>query len=259
MRFQNVIGAKYLYLYPGSSGPVLRPGATIPLSQSVESADVGDFLTDVGAFLKALNPNDVNTFTEAIVASLQNNDVQVNQLIANTATVSGSVGALDTHVASVIDNLEQVLASLAARNSDLVAVTDHLASVAQQLAARNDVLDSLVGNFGEVNRDLNALLGANRGNLDQTIANLQKIAAVLAQHHADLNADLATLSSGLAPYTLISAFGQWFEIRVVYSCLARQTSCSYDTPTSGGASPGPSGSASGVASIVNFALGGRAS
>ncbi|HWW53587.1 MAG TPA: MCE family protein [Acidimicrobiales bacterium] len=230
MRFQNVIGAKYLYLYPGSSGDPVKAGGTFPVTQSVESADVGSFLTDIGAFLKALNPNDVNAFTEAIVGALQDNGTQVGQLLNNTASVAGTVGGLDTHVASIITNLEQVLQALASRNADLASVADHLASVSQELAARNDVLDNVVSNFGQVNNELNQLIGGNRSNLDQTISNLQVIANVLAQHHSDLNQGLATLSAGLAPYTLISAFGQWFQIRVVYTCLAQQTTCVYEDP-----------------------------
>ena len=209
MRFQNVIGAKYLYLYPGSSGSVLKPGSTIPLANDVGSADVGDFLTDIGAFLKALNPNDINAFTVSISAALQDNQTQFGRLLSNTADVAGTVGGLDTHVASIIDNLQQVLSALAARNSDLASVADHLASVSTQLAARNDVLDHVIGNFADVNNQLNQLLSGNRANLDQTINNLQTIANVLAQHHADLNNGLATASSGLAPYTLISGYGQW--------------------------------------------------
>jgi phospholipid/cholesterol/gamma-HCH transport system substrate-binding protein len=262
MRFQNVIGAKYLYLYPGSSGDPVKAGGTFPLSQSVPSADVGSFLTDIGAFLKALNPNDINAFTEAIVSSLQNNNVQVSQLLDNTATVAGSVGSLDTHVGSIITNLEQVMQALAARNSDLSAVADHLASASGQLAARNDVLDNVINNFGQVNKDLNDLISGNRSNLDQTITNLQAIANVLAQHHSDLNKGLATLSAGLAPYTLISAYGQWFQIRVVYTCLAQQTSCTYEDPANppktfsnpstfaGGSSSSPTAAPSASSNVV---------
>ena len=81
-----------------------------------------------------------------------------------------------------------------------------------------------------MNKQLNLLVTGNRANLDQTISNLQTIANVLAQHHSDLNQGLATLSAGLAPYTLISNLGQWFQIRVVYACLAQQTTCVYEDP-----------------------------
>ena len=60
--------------------------------------------------------------------------------------------------------------------------------------------------------------------------NLQTIAGVLGQHRADLEKSLATLSSGLAPYHLISSYGQWFQIRVVVACLANQTSLQQRDP-----------------------------
>lgn len=51
---------------------------------------------------------------------------------------------------------------------------------------------------------------------------------MLHAHRSDLDADLSSLSAGLEPYTLISSYGQWFDVNVVYQCLADETNCSYN-------------------------------
>ncbi|MHB8466004.1 MAG: MCE family protein [Acidimicrobiales bacterium] len=228
MRWQNVIGAKFLYLYPSVDGDVVKRGAT--LTREVAGADVGNFLIDVGGFLKALNPADVNSFTRSIVSALQDNQGQVSSLLDNTATVAQTVGGLDTNVAHIVDNLSGVLTALQARDKDLASVVDHLSSVAADLATRNDVIDNVIANLGAVNADLSKLVTANKGNVDQLVANLQTVTNVLVAHTSDLNRDLLTAPDGLAPYIEISKLGQWFAIRVTYTCLAISNTCTYEQP-----------------------------
>jgi phospholipid/cholesterol/gamma-HCH transport system substrate-binding protein len=228
LRWQDIIGDKFLYLYPSASGSVLPRGAQ--LTSEVQGADVGDFLIDIGGFLKALNPNDINQFTASIVGSLQDNQSQVGQLLNNTATVSQNLAGQDTHIAQIVDNLTSTLTALESRDGDLAQVIDHLSSVASDLATRNDVIDNVIANFTQVNGDLSKLVDSNTTNIDQITSSLQTIATVLQQHTTDLNAGLTTASAGLAPYIEISKLGQWFAIRVVYTCLANEATCTYDQP-----------------------------
>jgi phospholipid/cholesterol/gamma-HCH transport system substrate-binding protein len=265
LRWQNLIGAKFLYLYPSTDGDILKPGAK--LTREVAGADVGNFLIDVGGFLKALNPNDVNAFTGAIVSSLQDNQAQVSSLIDNTATVAQTLGQENSNIGQIVTNLNGVLSALSARDNDLATVIDRLSSVASDLASRNDVIDNLIANFTSVNADLTQLVDANQTNVNQIVANLQTVTDVLKAHTSDLNRDLRTAPSGFAPYIEISKLGQWFEIRVVYTCLANQKTCSYEQPLAPPSLNNPPVPASNVpmpigppipqlnvSSIVNFAL-----
>src|ERR1035441_7112119 len=52
----NVLGQQFFYLYPGSTGPDIRAGHVIPLSQSISDPGVGAFLNALGPFLSAINP-----------------------------------------------------------------------------------------------------------------------------------------------------------------------------------------------------------
>ena len=286
LRYRNVLGEKYLYLYPGSTGPVMSSGSTIPLRQAVSDADIDAFLNALGPFVKAINPQEGNLFLQAMVSALEGNQDQVNQLLGNTATVSNTLGNLNQQVGGVIDNFNTVLTALAQRSGDLDALVNNLNQVSQSLVARNNDLDTAVDEFSQLAAHFKDLLSTNRGNLDQAVNNLQGIAQVLAQHHADLEKDLTTLPEGLQGYSNIASYGQWFAVRVIYGCLANEggpgtpSNCSFEQPTnqnpaqpnsdslvppSGGppgpAAPGaPAASTAGspsVSSITNFASFGR--
>jgi phospholipid/cholesterol/gamma-HCH transport system substrate-binding protein len=249
LEWHNVLGQQFLYLYPGAAGGELPPGATLPASQDVAGADVGALLDALGPFLSAISPQQANTFVESVLAALQGNESQVDQLIDDSATVSSTVGSLDDQVGQVIDNLDQVLTALAQRSSDVGTLLDNLQSVSQTLADHNDLLDSVVANLSTVTGEFAGLVQANQGDLQQSIGNLQSVTAEVQAHEQSLATGLTTLGSGLDPYTEISSYGQWFQVQTVYTCLAAETVCTYDN-----AADPPAGSAPG--GVVPPGLGG---
>lgn len=238
VRWHNVLGQKYLYLYPArDGGPFLTAGATIPASRDTGDADIGAFLNALGPVLQSIDPAQANAFVQGVLGGLQGNLDQVGSLLDNAATVSNTVGSLQLQVGRVIDNLSTVLGTLGGRSQDLQTVVSNLATISGSLAAQNDTLDAVVGNFSKLSGEFANLLSTNRGNLDGIIANLQTVASTLASHKSDLETDLSTLTEGLQPYTLISSYGQWFDVETVYTCLGQEsaTNCTY-----GEAGPKPS-------------------
>jgi phospholipid/cholesterol/gamma-HCH transport system substrate-binding protein len=287
LRYRNVLGEKYLYLYPGSSGRVMSSGSTIPMNQALSDADIDAFLNALGPFIKAINPQEGNLFVQAMVSALEGNQNQVSQLLGNTATVSDTLGNLNQQVGGVIDNFNTVLTALARRSGDLDALVNNLNAVSQSLVARNNDLDTAVVEFSQLAAQFKDLLSTNRGNIDQAVNNLQGIADVLSKHHGDLEKDLATLPQGLQGYSNIASYGQWFAVRVIYGCLANEggpgtpSNCSFENPTtmnpsqpssgnplpsspsgSGGAPAAPAGSSPvgqgpSVSNVTGFAASGR--
>lgn len=248
IRWRNILGQKYLYLYPGTKGEPLDEGDRLPISQSVDGAEVGEFLNAIGPFLQAIDPKDVNAFNQAILEALQGNDEKVRRLIDNTATVSGTLGSVDTEVGRSIENLDQVLTALAERDEALDSTVTNLSALSGTLAERNDVLNDAVVQFAAVQQQLRILLEENRGDIDQTIVNLEAVSEVLRTHRDDLETSLATLPDGLAGYHLISRYGQWFNVRAIVNCVAGQSFCDHESESSGGPQGGAGAQASGSGS-----------
>ncbi|MHB1987344.1 MAG: MCE family protein [Acidimicrobiales bacterium] len=242
MQWLDVIGDKVLYLYPGTSGRVLKAGGTLPLANDVGDASIGQLLNTLGPFLQAIDPKDQNAFLEAVSGALQNNSAEVHALVDHTASVAGTVGSVSGQLGALIDNLSTVVTAIAQHRGDVALLTDHLASLSGTLRSNNGVIDSTVSNLGSAEKDLAGLLSKNSSNLDSIISNLKGISANLDTHRRALAASLHTLPAGLAPYQQISSYGQWFEIDTVFTCLANQTFCSYQSPSNqpgGSTNPAP--------------------
>jgi phospholipid/cholesterol/gamma-HCH transport system substrate-binding protein len=260
IRWRNVLGQKYLYLYPGDEGEQLESGDRLPIEQSVPSADVGDFLNAVGPILQALDPQDANAFVQAVSEGVSGNEAQIRRLIDDSASLAQVLGGLDGQVGSIITNMDQVTNAVAQRDDAVDELLVNLSSLAGDLAARNGSLNTLVTDFADVQDRLARLLQENRGDLDGAIDDLRVIAGALSRHQGDLESALSGLPEGVGPYHLISSTGQWFGVRATVSCLANQADCSFENPTHAGFGPpeqlhGP-GQGPSVSSIVAFANGG---
>lgn len=238
----NVLGQQFLYLYPGSTGKNIQSGYVIPLSQSIADPGVGAFLNALGPFLSAVNPAQANTFVQSVLAALQGNQDKVDQLINDSATVAQTVGSLDTQVGQVIDALNQVFTALAQKSSDVGSLLDNLQSVSQTFAAHNDLLDTVVTNLSKFTGQIAAVVQSNQGNLATTISDLQSVTSVVQDHEKSLSAGLSSLGAGFNPYTLISNYGQWFQVKSVYTCLAGETTCFYNNGGNPPPGSGPFGS-----------------
>ncbi len=248
MKWRNVLGIKYLYLYPGSSGAWLKPGATIPASHDVSSPSVGKLLNSLGPFLAAINPQEANAFVTSVSGALAGNSAKVSQLIDNAAVVAQTVGSLEGQVGSGITNLDQVVSALAQRNSALGQVIGNLQALAGTLEQRNSLLDGTVQNLSVAAGEFAHLESANSANLTQAIDSLEAIAKEIQLHQSSFAKGISTLAAGVAPYVYTSSWGQWFQVQAVYSCIA-ELPCSYKQPTNApGGSSLPAGLPAGLPS-----------
>ena len=254
VRWRNVLGQKYLYLYPGTEGSRLEPGDRLPASSAVDSADVGAFLNAIGPILQAIDPAKANAFIRAFNEALEGNEDQVRGLLDDTAAIATDLGGSDEQIGSLITNLDTVVTGLADRDADLQLVISRFEKMAGGLAANNADLQILVERFAAVQTQLDELVTRNRGNVDQTIDDLATIAEVLGDHRDDLDQALATLPEGLAIYDQISSYGQWFQIRTKITCLANQKTCFDEGMTSSALDSGLS--VESVDAVVGFALSG---
>jgi phospholipid/cholesterol/gamma-HCH transport system substrate-binding protein len=245
IRWRNVIGQKVVYLYPSTGGAPMPPGSVIPLSHDVSDASVNALLNSLGPFLQSINPSEGNAFVRGVSGAIEGDTAQINQLLNSGAVVSETIGNLDAQVGAIIDNLDRVLTAIASRSGDLDTLVSNLQTLSQSLASHNTLLDAVVGNLSQATGDLASLLGQNRSNLDQTIGSLNTVLSTLNQNQGALSQGLSGLGEGLAPYTEISAWGQWFQIQTVYTCLANESVCAYYQPTNPPPGSGLGGSPSG--------------
>lgn len=215
IRWRNVLGQRFVYVYPGTGPGEWEEGDVIPASHTRDVADIGEFLNRAGPVLKAIDPEEANQFLDAINTALQDNEGSVRQLIDSGASLATDLRERDKEISSLIINADKILAAFASQDESIASILDNLNGASVELASRTKDINALVTNFADVQGQLDDLLSQNRRNIDATIGSASAVLGVLTQNRKNLSETLATLPQGLAGYFQTSSWGEYFNVRIV--------------------------------------------
>ena len=215
IRWRNVVGQRFLYLYPGTSDTMLEESDIIPVEQTRDIADIGEFLNRVGPILKAIDPEKANEFVDAVNVAFSSNEQNVRELIDSGAVLARELGQSDDDIRDLLGSADKIMAAYASQDHSLGSFIDDLDSVSGVLARRTDDINSLVTNFAEVQQQLDRLMSNNASNIDGTISGLKEVVEVINDNRKNLERTVETLPLGVAGYFQTTSWGEWFNVRVV--------------------------------------------
>jgi phospholipid/cholesterol/gamma-HCH transport system substrate-binding protein len=219
IRWRNVVGQRFLYVYPGDDDEQLSENDVIPTSQTEDVADIGEFLNRAGPILKAIDPEQANAFLDAMNTALEGNEGDVRNLIDQGAILAKELGATDQEIESLLVNADKIMHAFANQDDAIRHIVEDLDTVGGMLARRTDEVNALVTDFAEVQSQLDTLLKRSSSNIDGTIDNLNVVAATLANNKADLAETLRTTPMGVAGYFQTTTWGEWFNVRIVKALI----------------------------------------
>ncbi|MGH2555206.1 MAG: MlaD family protein [Actinomycetota bacterium] len=223
MRWRNVLGQRFLYLYPGAErGRYYRDGDRVPLSNTENAGDLGEFLNRLGPILRAIDPEKANAFLNAMNTALVGNETAVRQLLDNGGTLAGRLGEMEDEIRTLVSSSDTVMSTYAKQNEDIELIIDDLDVLGGRLENMTGDINSFIVNFAQVQTQLDKLLRENRGHIDGSIANLEAVATLLARHKGGLAQTLCTLPAGVSGYWQTTSWGEWFNVRVVKVVLKDQ-------------------------------------
>jgi phospholipid/cholesterol/gamma-HCH transport system substrate-binding protein len=216
IRWRNVLGQRFLYLYPGTGeGPKLQDGDTIGLDNTQAAGDLGQLLNELGPILKAIDPDKANAFLDAMNEALAGNEGTVRQLIGEGGGLAQRLAGMDDQIQSLISSSNTVLSTYARQDKSISGILDDLDSLGGSLGGMTQNINSLIVNFAQVQQELDRFLKENRGNIDSSLGQLQWLTQLLHSKRAELARTLCTLPAGVAPYFQTTSWGEWFNVRVI--------------------------------------------
>lgn len=145
VRYQNLIGQRYIALTPGDQpGQPLPPGGRIPIERTEPSFDVSALLSGFEPLFSVLQPDQVNSLSQTLVQALQGNQVSLSALITQAAQLAGTFGERDKILGDVVSNLSSVMSGLANRSNELETLITQARALMDGLYARGEELKSSV-------------------------------------------------------------------------------------------------------------------
>ncbi|ULL08945.1 mammalian cell entry protein [Mycobacterium liflandii] len=158
--YQNIVGQRYLALAPGRTGRgiPIPPGSVIPVERTEPSFDIGTLLNGYEPLFAVLDPDQVNNFTKAVIASLQGDTSALATLVNQTSTLTATFAGNDDALANVIGSLDRVAGSLASQSAEFEHTIAQTRQMVSQFNSRRSELVESTGNMAAVVRQLGGIL-----------------------------------------------------------------------------------------------------
>src|SRR5947209_2576328 len=191
VRWRNLLGQRYVYLYPGTASTVFASGGHIDKTRSV--VDIGELFNRLGPIVQAIAPDKVNQFLDAITQALDGNEEKLRQSLDDLATLTSGLAQRDEAIGRMIVNLDTVAGTINSRDAEIKAVLDNLVTITTTFSENTAVLDQAITDTTDFSNNLNVLLGNNRDQVDHIIANLRALTDVIRTKMPQLDTALGGL------------------------------------------------------------------
>ncbi|HEX7167199.1 MAG TPA: MCE family protein [Acidimicrobiales bacterium] len=213
VRWRNLLGQRYVYLYPGQASTVLRNGGVVEKTREV--VDLGELFNRLGPIVKAIDPAQVNTFLDAVVKGLDGNEESLRRAIDDLAKLTGSLAQRDEAIGRLIENLNTVAGTVTSRDQQIRQVLDNLLTLATTFRENTDVLDNAITDLGDVSDDLGRLLATNRGEIDRIVANLTTLVQLVGTKVPVLDETVARLDEASAALFRTASYGEFLNQEIL--------------------------------------------
>ena len=201
---------------PPTTGTRLKAGATIPVSQTTPALDLTTLFNGFQPLFQALTPKQVNELSMNLVQVLQGEGGTVQELLANTASLTNSLADRDQLIGEVINNLSTTLDTVDQRHQELNTLVTELQRWMGDLARDRDTIGSSLDNISDLTVVVADLLRQGRPLLKDDIVELKKLAKLLnkPQNQQQITELLDRLPESMTDQTRTGTYGSWYSYYV---------------------------------------------
>lgn len=198
VRFDSPLGSEFVQLYPASTGPVLRDGATIPLAATTTAPSVEDTFAALSYVLNGGAIQPLGVIVRELNKALDGHQAQARSLIEDLDATLKLLAAHTTDLDQAIDALRSVSSELAGGAPVLGAGLVAAAPAMSVLAGQTAAFDRLTGDVAQLAAVAQQAVDTSGAN---TTADVEALVPVAQQ--------LAALKDGLGPaLQAIATFAQ---------------------------------------------------
>lgn len=137
VRYENLIGDRYLALEEGPGPPGRLPaGTTIPLARTSPALDVDTLIGGFRPLFRALDPDQVNALSGQLLRIFQGQGGTLASVLSQTSLLTSTLAGRSELIGQLITNLNTVLRTFATRDREFSDGLDKLSQLVEGLAQR---------------------------------------------------------------------------------------------------------------------------
>ncbi|HUQ38646.1 MAG TPA: MCE family protein [Acidimicrobiales bacterium] len=237
IRWRNLLGQRYVYLYPGTAAARLASGDHISRTRAV--VDLGELFNRLGPIVKVIDPKEVNAFLQSVTAALDGNEGALRTAIDDLARLSGALGSRDAAIGRLIENFDTVAGTITRRDAQIRSVLDDLLALATTFNDNTTVLEQAAVELTDFSDDLGRLLADNRGEIDRTVDNLTILVKVIQGKLGSIDSTVGGLDEAATKLFAVSRNGEWLNQVIPCGAVGGKGGIPYSPLPPGGCMPEP--------------------
>lgn len=197
IRYQDLIGNRYLELKRGESNTIIPPGSTIPLERTQPALDLDALVGGFRPLFNSLAPDKVNTIAKSLITVFQGQGGTINDILDQTSQLTSTIADRDQAIGEVIKNLNIVLDTTVKHQKQFDDTLKNFETLITGLKNRADPIGASVANISNAAGSLADLLSDNRPLLHDTLGYLDVIQKPLIDQKQEVNDILVQLPAAL--------------------------------------------------------------
>jgi phospholipid/cholesterol/gamma-HCH transport system substrate-binding protein len=197
IRYQDLIGNRYLELKRGEGDQWLPAGGFIPISRTQPALDLDALIGGFRPVFRALDPQKINTIAQSLITVFQGQGGTINDILDQTAQLTSALAGRDQAIGEVIKNLNIVLDTTVRHQHEFDQTVNNFEALITGLKNRADPLAASVTHISDVTGSLADLLADNRPLLKSTVGDVQGVAQPLVDQKDQLDDQLTKLPGAL--------------------------------------------------------------
>ncbi|UXA05341.1 virulence factor Mce family protein [Mycobacterium sp. SMC-2] len=216
IRYENLIGGRYMALEEGAgSVDRLKPGQTIPVSQTEPALDLDALIGGFRPLFRALDPDQVNALSGQLVQAFQGQGATIGSFLTQVTALTNTLADRDQLIGQVITNLNVVLGSLGDQSQQFDKAVTSLSELVGGLAARKKDISNGLANASGAAGTVADLLSQARPPLTKVVHEGDRTAGIAVADHDYLNTLLDKLPD---KYRLLARQGIYGDYFNFYLC-----------------------------------------
>jgi phospholipid/cholesterol/gamma-HCH transport system substrate-binding protein len=218
IRYDNLIGRRFLALEEGAGSLTpLKPGQTIPVSNTEPALDLDALLGGFRPLFRALDPQKVNELSGQLIQAFQGQGSTIGSFLDQAAAVTNTLADRDQLIGEVIVNLNVVLGSLGGQTEKLDRAVTSLSELIHGLAARRTDISNSVAYINSAAGTIADLLSQAREPIQKVVHETDRTAGIAVADHDYLDNLLNQLPDKYRALARQGMYGDFFSF---YLCDA---------------------------------------
>ncbi|PKK15970.1 MlaD family protein [Thermomonospora sp. CIF 1] len=226
IRWRDAMGQRVVYLIPGSSTTMMRPGAHISRTKSV--VDGGELVNQLVPLTESLSGEQVNRLLVSLAQAVDGNAADIDRLIGDIELLSATLSRRRESLKQMIDDYATVSEIIARRDKQIASVVDDLVTLSEAFTDNRKLIDDTLVELAAMARTSDAVLARNTAQLEQVIAKLAVFSSGVRRNYRSVQQVMELTKPKLERIFAAADNGEYLEVAIPCLTLVAPP-CPYPT------------------------------